>query len=581
MFAGIGGEWLYRPFASRVALGVDANYVQQRDFRQDFGFGDAGTQTGYRVATGHGTLYWDTGWNDVQAKVSAGRYLAKDMGATFDLSRVFDNGVKFGAFFTKTNVSAATFGEGSFDKGVYLSVPFDAFLTRSSNTTAKALWKPLTRDGGAMLDRSVELYDLTGTRDDRLLRTKPALPPNQESIPEDRRDSWRPPLQGPVPYTQVAPRPAAGQWAADAQGYAQRLTEALYRQQFRNIRVAYDGAHRLTVALSSDSLHPASRAVGRAARTALHLGPLDMREIRIELSRRAEPVVNYDFADLTKLQRYFDGEVNADQLADSVAVDYRDPTAREADPLARLDDLDTRAEQRRLADVLLPEPGTFARVKRDFAGAAHTAADIDWLRVGVFGTGAVLASTALDKRADKFAQDHASSRWLKGVDKIGNDLPWLAIAGAGMAALDGSDPRRSNTAYAATEAGGSAFLLVEGLKYVVGRARPYTGAGSHAFKPFSMISGYDSFPSGHTIVSWAVATPFAEEYDAPWLYGVAAITNVARVGSRNHWVSDTVAGSVLGYAIGKLFWESARAPQKGEPRVLIHPGGVDVSWQLN
>jgi membrane-associated phospholipid phosphatase len=220
-------------------------------------------------------------------------------------------------------------------------------------------------------------------------------------------------------------------------------------------------------------------------------------------------------------------------------------------------------------------------VKRDFAGAARTAADADWLRLGAFGAGAVLASTMLDKRADKFAQDHASNRWLKGMNTIGNDLPWLAIAGAGMAALDGSDPRRSRTAYSATEAGGTAFLAVEGLKYIVGRGRPYAGAGSHAFKPFSMTNGYDSFPSGHTIVSWAVATPFAEEYDAPWLYGVAAVTNLARVGSRNHWVSDTVAGSLLGYAIGKVFWESSRAPQQGEPRVFIRPSGVDLAWRFN
>jgi len=83
------------------------------------------------------------------------------------------------------------------------------------------------------------------------------------------------------------------------------------------------------------------------------------------------------------------------------------------------------------------------------------------------------------------------------------------------------------------------------------------------------------------ILSWAVATPFAEQYDAPWLYGVAAITNLARVGSRQHWVSDTVAGSVLGYAIGKVFWESSRAPKKGEPRVLIHPSGINLAWELN
>ncbi|MGP1679231.1 MAG: YjbH domain-containing protein, partial [Burkholderiales bacterium] len=390
-FAGVGGEWLYRPFASRVAFGVDANYVQQRSFEQDFSFDNADTQTGYRVATGHATLYWDTGWNGVQAKLSAGRYLAKDMGATVDLSRVFDNGVKFGAFFSKTNVSAEKFGEGSFDKGVYLSVPFDAFLTRSSNTSANVVWKPLTRDGGAKLYRSVELYDFTRARDDRSLRYKAAAPPNDESIPADRRDTWSPPPKGPAPYTRVVPQPETGQWTVDAQGYEQRIIEALYRQEFRNIRVAYDASRRLTLALANDSLHPASRAVGRAARTALHLGPLDMREIRIVFAQGAAPVVTYDFADLKRLQRYFDGEINSAQLADSVAVDYLNPSAREPEPLARLDDLDTRAEEPRLADLLRPATGPARRVASDFAGAARTAANTDWLRAGAIGTGLVLA----------------------------------------------------------------------------------------------------------------------------------------------------------------------------------------------
>ena len=580
MFAGVGGEWLYRPFASRVAFGVDANLVQQRNFAQDLGFSDAGDQTGYRAATGHATLYWDTGWNGVQANLSMGRYLAKDLGATVDLSRVFRNGVKFGAFFSKTNVSSATFGEGSFDKGVYLSVPFDAFLTRSSNSTANVVWKPLTRDGGAKLGRSVQLYDLTKPRDDRTLRAKAAPPPNEESIPTDRRDTWSPPPQGPVPYTQVTPKPAAEQWAADAERYEQRLIEALYRQQFRNIRVAYDPSRRLTIALSNDSLHPASRAVGRAARTALHLGPLDMREIRIVYAQGADPVATYAFVDLARLERYFDGEINAAQLADSVAVDYRDPSAREADPLARLDDMDTRADEPRLADLVLPATRPIRRVMSDLSAAGRTAADTDWLRMGLFGTGLVLASSALDKRADQFALDHGANRWVKKGNSFGNALPWLAIAGAGVAALDGSDPARSRTGYAALEAGGTALLAVTGLKYVFGRARPENELGNHAFKPFSTTAGYDSLPSGHTIIAWAVATPFAEEYDAPWLYGVAAITNLARVGSRKHWLSDTVAGSALGYAIGKVFWESSRTPQKGAPRVLIHPAGVNVAWEF-
>jgi membrane-associated phospholipid phosphatase len=80
-------------------------------------------------------------------------------------------------------------------------------------------------------------------------------------------------------------------------------------------------------------------------------------------------------------------------------------------------------------------------------------------------------------------------------------------------------------------------------------------------------------------VAWAVATPYALEYDS-WLpYGVAALTNLARIGSREHWVSDTVAGSVLGYGVGRIFWDSSRARGKSEPRVMLRPKGVDLSWE--
>jgi hypothetical protein len=169
MFAGVGGELLYRPMNSTVALGLDINSVKQRDFEQDFGLRD------YQVNTGHATLYWDTGFEDILVKASVGQYLAGDKGATMDLSRVFDNGVKMGAFFTRTNVSAAEFGEGSFDKGVYVTLPFDAFFTQSVAGTANLVFNPLTRDGGAKLSRSVELYDFTQARDPRLLTyTNPA-----------------------------------------------------------------------------------------------------------------------------------------------------------------------------------------------------------------------------------------------------------------------------------------------------------------------------------------------------------------------------------------------------------------------
>lgn len=164
MYAGAGAEWLYRPWHRPLAFGVDVNWVQQRSFDQFFGFGRAGTQTGYQVATGHATAYWDTGWQDTQVKLSVGRYLAGDTGATIDLSRTFSNGVSMGAWATKTNVSAAKFGEGSFDKGLYLRIPFDVMTTTRSGNVANLVYSPLTRDGGARLNRSFTLYGATSAR---------------------------------------------------------------------------------------------------------------------------------------------------------------------------------------------------------------------------------------------------------------------------------------------------------------------------------------------------------------------------------------------------------------------------------
>ncbi|PMR75056.1 hypothetical protein C1H69_11630 [Billgrantia endophytica] len=157
MYAGAGGELLYRPFNSDVAIGVDMNWVRQRDFDQRFEMRD------YSTWTGHLTGYWQTDFEDVLAKVSIGRYLAGDIGMTFDVSREFDSGVRLGGWATFTD-AGDDFGEGSFDKGIYVSLPFDAFFVRSTRQRAQLAWRPLTRDGGAQLARRTTLYDLTEER---------------------------------------------------------------------------------------------------------------------------------------------------------------------------------------------------------------------------------------------------------------------------------------------------------------------------------------------------------------------------------------------------------------------------------
>jgi membrane-associated phospholipid phosphatase len=78
---------------------------------------------------------------------------------------------------------------------------------------------------------------------------------------------------------------------------------------------------------------------------------------------------------------------------------------------------------------------------------------------------------------------------------------------------------------------------------------------------------------------WAAVTPYAKEYDMPWLYGVAALSNAGRTASREHWFSDTVAGSLLGYGLGHLAWE-ARRGNKNAPKVAIGPNNVALVWDL-
>nr|WP_258012060.1 YjbH domain-containing protein [Stenotrophomonas maltophilia] len=163
MYAGVGGELLYRPMGESWAVGANLNHLRQRDFNQHFGLRD------YRITTGHATLYYSFDAQErVVGSLSVGRYLAGDYGATINVARVFDNGMSMGAYVTKTDMSARDFGEGSFDKGIYFSIPFDSILPRSTRGSATINWAPLIRDGGAMMGRKYSLYSITGEREDRL-----------------------------------------------------------------------------------------------------------------------------------------------------------------------------------------------------------------------------------------------------------------------------------------------------------------------------------------------------------------------------------------------------------------------------
>ena len=185
MFGGVGSEVLYRQPGSTWAVGLDVNRVQTRSFAQDFDFRP------YQYSTGHLTAYWATPFEGVHASLSVGQYLAEDQGATLTLSKRFANGSIIGGFVTKTNVSAEEFGEGSFDKGIFWIVPFEAFLTSPSRFVAGFSWKPLTRDGGAKLVRPLNLHPQTQWVGSDAKAYAPAPPWNETVPPDDRLEPWQ------------------------------------------------------------------------------------------------------------------------------------------------------------------------------------------------------------------------------------------------------------------------------------------------------------------------------------------------------------------------------------------------------
>ncbi|WP_032097284.1 MULTISPECIES: YjbH domain-containing protein [unclassified Alteromonas] len=159
MFAGVGGEIMYREVDSNIAYGLDINYVKQRDPLKQMALED------YDAITGHASVYWKPEFlDDTQITVSAGQFLAKDKGVNIDYAKRFDSGIIVGAFAAFTDVSSEEYGEGSFTKGFYISIPTDLFLLQPSKGRGFFPWVPISRDGGQMLQRPARLINQTEIR---------------------------------------------------------------------------------------------------------------------------------------------------------------------------------------------------------------------------------------------------------------------------------------------------------------------------------------------------------------------------------------------------------------------------------
>jgi Exopolysaccharide biosynthesis protein YbjH len=155
MYAGFGGEVMYRPYGKKWAASLELDYVQKRAFDRRLDLLD------YKVMTGFAKFYYQTDYQDLKFELNVGRYLAKDLGATLRVSKTFDNGTEIGAFATLTDVPFDVFGEGSFDKGLIIKIPFHTFSFFDTKRLYAVSISLLTRDGGAQVWSGTPLYDIT------------------------------------------------------------------------------------------------------------------------------------------------------------------------------------------------------------------------------------------------------------------------------------------------------------------------------------------------------------------------------------------------------------------------------------
>lgn len=161
---------------------------------------------------------------------------------------------------------------------------------------------------------------------------------------------------------------------------------------------------------------------------------------------------------------------------------------------------------------------------------------------------------------------------------------WGPLAGAatvwGVARLAGNERTEQAAADALETVLLTVLVVVPAIKEVSGRARPAAGLGASHLRPFSE---HKSFPSGEVAQAFALAAVARQHRAAPWLQGVLWTFAGAAVWSRleldRHWASDTVAGALVGVAMGRWLAGRASARRSNDGLVMspvVVPGGVAV-----
>lgn len=158
MYGGTGGQVLYLPKEGNWAVDVSVDWLKKREFQGGLGF------QAYETVTALTAFHYQFKKYGVTFTMRAGRFLAKDEGARFELSRTFRSGARVGGWYTYTNGNDITPpgspGDPYFDKGIFFSIPLNALLTKDTKAKGKFSLAPWTRDVGQMVKSPGDLYEI-------------------------------------------------------------------------------------------------------------------------------------------------------------------------------------------------------------------------------------------------------------------------------------------------------------------------------------------------------------------------------------------------------------------------------------
>lgn len=220
-----------------------------------------------------------------------------------------------------------------------------------------------------------------------------------------------------------------------------------------------------------------------------------------------------------------------------------------------------------------PVPSRSRFLHWTYQDAAALASDLDNPRTPLFVLGATAALTSLstlDQSIDYRMGTYggAFGSYLEWTNTLGGPEINLPVAGIFAVSLLTNNSKFQDAAFTSLQSMVYAGVLSYGIKYTLGRARPYESDGAHHFAPFS---GHNSFPSGHTTTAFAVLTPWVLYYPHPVTYGLFALstgTAVARIVREKHWATDVLAGGTLGFVTAYYL---TRRHQGAAGRVSITP----------